>query len=137
MELCHQKPELTYNLDEMDLDLVSRFILNSYWGKSLTGDQIRKSFRGSSCAGLLVAGQQIGFGRAISDGATSAYLKDIIVFDAFQGKGFGRLLMRGLFEHPDLDGVPNWYLGTKDAHGFYKSMGFRMSPDGIYMYLRI
>jgi GNAT superfamily N-acetyltransferase len=81
--------------------------------------------------GLLVAGQQIGFGRAISDGATCAYLKDIVVFDAFQRKGFGRLLMLGLFEHPDLDGVPNWYLGTKDAHGFYASMGLRMSPDGI------
>jgi GNAT superfamily N-acetyltransferase len=136
MELCHQNPVLTYNLGEMDLDVVSRFIVNSHWGKSLTSDQIRKSFRGSSCVGLLVAGQQIGFGRAISDGATSAYLKDIIVLDAFQRRGFGRLLMQGLFEHPDLDGVPNWYLGTKDAHGFYESMGFRMSPDGIYMYLR-
>lgn len=136
MQLHHDNPVLTYELDEMDLDIVSRFILRSYWGKLLNTDQILKSFRNSSCVGLLVAGQQIGFGRAISDGATSAYLKDIIIFDAFQRKGYGRLLMGGLFDHPDLEGVPNWYLGTMDAHGFYESIGFRRSPDGIYMHLR-
>ena len=75
---------LTYSLAEMDLDAVAQFILDAYWGRSLTRDQIHKSFRGSACVGLISAGQQIGFGRAISDGATSAYLKDIIVFDAFQ-----------------------------------------------------
>lgn len=128
---------LTYSLAEMDLDAVAQFILDAYWGRSLTRDQIHKSFRGSACVGLISAGQQIGFGRAISDGATSAYLKDIIVFDAFQRRGFGRRLVQGLFDHPELSGVPDWYLGTKDAHGFYKSLGFQMSPDGIYMYRRL
>ena len=136
MQLHYENPVLTYELHEMDLDTVSQFILRSYWGKLLNTGQILKSFQNSSCVGLLVAGQQIGFGRAISDSATSAYLKDIIIFGAFQRKGYGRLLMRGLFDHPDLEGVPNWYLGTKVAHGFYESIGFRRSPDGIYMHLR-
>ncbi|KQB95954.1 hypothetical protein AL073_13915 [Loktanella sp. 1ANDIMAR09] len=121
----------------MDLGAVSEWVLNSQWGKSLSRVQIISSFHGSSCVGLFAAGEQIGFGRAISDGVTSAYLKDIIILDAFQRKGFGRQLMQGLFEHPDLGAVPNWYLGTKDAHGFYETFGFRKSPNGIYMYLHI
>ena len=79
--------------------------------------------------------QQIGFARAISDRVSSAYLKDFIVFEVFQRRGFGRLLMESLLKHPELSEVPSWYLGTKDAHDFYTSLGFRKSPDGIYMYL--
>ena len=128
-------PKLTYDLEKMDTDVVCQFILKSYWGKSLSRDQILKSFSLSSCVGLLLEGQQIGFARAISDGATSAYLKDFFVLEAFQRRGFGRLLMQGLLKHPDLKEVPSWYLGTLDAHRFYESLGFKKSPDGIYMHL--
>lgn len=72
-------PKLTYDLEEMDTDVVCQFILSSYWGKSLSKDQVIKSSSLSSCVGLLLDGQQIGFARAISDGATSAYLKDFFV----------------------------------------------------------
>lgn len=137
MEKTSANPLLTYQLEEMDTDVVCQFILDSYWGKSLNRDQIIKSFNLSSCVGLLLNGQQVGFARAISDGATSAYLKDFIVLDAFQRRGFGRLLMQGLLKHPDLKEVPSWYLGTKDAHDFYESLGFKKSPDGIHMYLHL
>lgn len=137
MALHTHMTTVTYDLGEMDIDAVSHFIAGTHWGKSLSRDQLSKAFRGSSCVGLLLAGQQVGFGRAISDGVTSAYLKDIIVFEAFQRQGFGRRLMQGLFAHPDLVAVQSWYLGTSDAHGFYKAMGFRMSPDGIYMYRHV
>lgn len=130
-------PKLTYDLEKMDTDVVCQFILNSYWGGSLSRDQIVKSFSSSSCVGLLLSGQQIGFARAISDGATSAYLKDFFVLEAFQRRGFGRLLMQSLLKHPDLKEVPSWYLGTKDAHHFYESLGFKRSPDGIYMHLQL
>jgi hypothetical protein len=28
-------------------------------------------------------------------------------------------------EHPDLQGLERWGLGTKDAHGLYEKFGFR------------
>lgn len=45
--------------------------------------------------------------------------------------------MQGLLKHPDLKEVPSWYLGTLDAHRFYESLGFKKSPDGLYMHLHL
>lgn len=126
---------LTYDTGAMDIRAVCQVIQASYWGKSLSEDQIVKSLDFSSCAGLFCEGCQVGFARAVSDRVTSAYLKDFLVVDAFQRRGFGRRLMQGLFDHPDLNEVESWYLGTKDAHAFYEKFGFKSSPDGIYMYL--
>lgn len=128
---------LTYDLGEMDTDAVCQVIQTSYWGKALSEEQIIKSFNFSSCVGLLHGGCQVGFARAVSDRATSAYLKDFFVVDAFQRRGFGRRLMQGLLNHPDLNEVPSWYLGTKDAHAFYETFGFKKSPEGIYMHLQL
>jgi GNAT superfamily N-acetyltransferase len=126
---------LTYELSKMDTDAVCDFIQNSYWRMRLNKAEIIKSFQFSSCIGLLADGQQLAFARAVSDQATCAYIKDFFVLDPFQKRGLGRRLLQGLMNHPDLLDVPLWYLGTKDAHGFYEACGFTKSPNGIYMYL--
>jgi ribosomal protein S18 acetylase RimI-like enzyme len=54
--------------------------------------------RGSLC--FMVArsleGRIIGMARVISDGYSDAYIQDVVVLDAYRGKGIGRELVRRL-----------------------------------------
>ncbi|MCP4184482.1 MAG: GNAT family N-acetyltransferase [Hyphomicrobiales bacterium] len=95
-----------------------------------------QAFRCSYCIGLFKSEEQIGFARAVSDGYTCAYVADFFIFEAHQRQGNGQKLWEGLCNHPDLSSVRRWYLGTKDAHGFYEKLGFQHSPDGIYMHFK-
>ncbi len=126
---------IVHDLDDMDVAKITEFILNSYWGGSLTAELVSGSFRASFCVGLMKGAEQIAFARAISDTTIDAYLKDIIVFPRHQRQGHGGRIVTALMDHPSLRSVQKWYLGTKDAHAFYESIGFKRSPDGIYMHM--
>jgi len=118
----------------MNLTTVCEFIQNAYWGKHLRKDELVKSFQFSYCVGLFGNKRQLGFARVVSDRSTCAYVKDFFILADFQRRGYGRQLLQGLMNHPDLADVSNWYLGTKNAHAFYEANGFVNSPDGIYMF---
>ncbi len=36
------------------------------------------------------------------------------------------MLMGEIMQHPDLQGLERWGLGTKDAHGLYEQFGFKV-----------
>ncbi|TQV83817.1 GNAT family N-acetyltransferase [Denitrobaculum tricleocarpae] len=134
MNTEENQAQITYLPDEMDLERVCDFVMSSYWGLKLDKAQIMGSFAHSSCVALMTGDTQIAFARAVSDRTTCAHIKDFFVFDGFRGKGYGTHLLTGLLKHPDLLAVPQWYLGTKNAHAFYRRHGFKPSPEGIYMY---
>lgn len=124
---------LVHDLEDMDVAKITNFILNSYWGGSLNAELIASSFSASFCVALMKSDGQIAFARAISDTVIDAYLKDMIVFPSHQRQSHGTRIVTALMDHPSLRNVPKWYLGTKDAHAFYQSLGFKYSPNGIYM----
>ncbi|MEP2780999.1 MAG: GNAT family N-acetyltransferase [Pseudoruegeria sp.] len=130
-----KKLKLTYQLKDMDTEAVSHAIQNEYWGKTLSANKLLAAYETSFCVGALLDGKQIGFARAVSDTVTCSYVRDLVVFKDFRGRGYGRRLMNGLIDHPELGDVRSWFLGTKDAHAFYEGSGFKKSPDGIYMFL--
>ncbi|WP_180887752.1 GNAT family N-acetyltransferase [Ruegeria sp. THAF57] len=127
--------ELIYGVEQINLEKLSSSIQNEYWGETLTKDQVLASFQHSSCVSAFLGGDQIGFARAVSDRVTCSHIKDFLVFAEHRGRGVGRLLLHGLLDHPELKAVKSWYLGTKDAHDFYRPFGFKDSPDGINMFL--
>jgi N-acetylglutamate synthase-like GNAT family acetyltransferase len=69
-------------------------------------------------------GKLVGFARLVTDKATFAWLCDVIVLPGKQGRGLGRMLVRTFLDHPELQGLRRWLLGTKDAHGVYTPLGF-------------
>jgi predicted N-acetyltransferase YhbS len=85
---------------------------------------------------MLTGELQIGFARVITDRATFAYLGDVHVLPAWQGRGLGRWMMECVLAHPELQGLRRWVLVTRDAHGLYASLGFKplANPAG-YMEL--
>jgi GNAT superfamily N-acetyltransferase len=83
------------------------------------------------------AGKLIGFARLVTDKATFAWLCDVIVLPGKQGRGLGRALVQTFQEHPELQGLRRWLLGTKDAHGVYTPLGFTpLSAPDRFMEIR-
>ena len=109
----------------LDIDAVHAFLTRSYWATGIPHDLVAKAIRNSLPFGLYVDGRQIGFARVISDSVTYAYVADVYVEEEHRSKGLALKLMEAVRGHPDLRGLRRWMLGTKDAHGLYRKVGFQ------------
>lgn len=121
--------ELDDDPERVDLDAVHAFLAHdAYWGRGRPKALLERAIRGSSrVVGLYRKGEQIGFGRAISDGATVAYLADVYVLGPYRGRGLGLELVREIVERgPDAE--LTWLLHTADAQGLYAKFGFSSEP---------
>ncbi|MFT7684069.1 MAG: GNAT superfamily N-acetyltransferase [Moritella dasanensis] len=125
------------NFTDMDLDVIHGFISASYWAKGIPMATLLRSLENSLCFGVFTqGGEQVGFARMITDKATFAYLSDVFVLEAHQGKGLSKLLMTAIIAHPELQGLRRMLLATSDAHGLYQQFGFKALADpDIYMTL--
>ena len=110
----------------LDIEMIVDFLSNqSYWAKGRSRERIERSIANSFCFGVFdEAGRQVGFARVVSDCAVFAWLMDVFILEDHRGKGLGKLLMKEIMAHTDLQDVKKWALGTLDAHGLYKQFGF-------------
>ena len=87
---------------------------------------IRMIVTGSHCF-LVVRyeGRIIGMGRAISDGASDAYLQDVTVMDSFRGEGIGSRIVETLIGRLEQDEI-HWIglIAESGSHPFYERLGF-------------
>jgi ribosomal protein S18 acetylase RimI-like enzyme len=74
----------------------------------------------------------VGFARAISDGATNAYVSTVAVLPAYQRRGIGRGMMQQLMA--GRDGLTFALHAAEGAGAFYLACGFDRNPD---MYRRL
>lgn len=109
---------------KLDGEAIHRYLSESYWAKTRSRDAVERSLSNSLCFGLYEDEKQIGLARVVSDFATFAYLCDVYVLDAYQGKGLGAWLLQSVMAHPDLQNLRRWLLATRDAHGLYRKAGF-------------
>ena len=70
-------------------------------------------------------GRIVGMGRAISDGASDAYIQDVVVLREHRGRGVGRELVKRLAEHCRENKIA-WIglIAEPGTKGFYESLGF-------------
>jgi len=56
---------------------------------------------------------------------------DVFVVPEYRGQGISKALMRAVLDHPDLQNLRLFVLGTRDAHGLYAQFGFQplVEPD--------
>lgn len=110
----------------LDVALVHRYLSRqSYWAQNRELDKVQKTIENSFCFGLYHGQSQIGFARVVTDFAVFAYLMDVFVIDEYKGKGLGKYLLQTILQHPRLQELHKWMLATKDAHTFYRQLGFR------------
>jgi GNAT superfamily N-acetyltransferase len=124
--------ELDDDPARIDLDAVHAFISErSYWGRGRTRELQERAIRGSArVVGLYLGREQVGFARAVCDGATIGYLADVYVLEQHRGRGLGLELVREI-----VDGGPGaissevrWLLHTSDAQRLYAKLGFSDGP---------
>ena len=111
---------------ELDVAMVHRFLSSqAYWCRGIPLETVERAIAGSLCfAGYVEGAGQVAFARAITDGATFAYLADVFVLPEHRGHGYGRQLVAAIMTHPQLQGLRRFMLATSDAHGLYADYGF-------------
>lgn len=110
---------------DTDVDAIHAVLRETYWSPGIPRETVARACAHSMCAVARDdAGKLIGFARLVTDKATFAWLCDVVVLPGKQGKGLGRALVRTFLDHPELQGLRRWLLGTKDAHGVYTPLGF-------------
>ncbi len=93
-------------------------------------DLVARIIAGSHC--FIIAASEdevIGMGRAISDGASDAYIQDVAVKDLYREHGIGTMIVKKLVARLHADGI-NWIglIAEKDSYEFYESAGFKIMP---------
>ena len=117
--------ELDDDPRRVDVASVHAFISGeSYWGAGRSRELVERAIAGSTrVVGLYHAGEQVGFARSVSDGATVAYLADVYVLRPYRGRGLGLELVREIVDGGSAPDV-RWLLHTADAQSLYAKLGF-------------
>ena len=109
----------------LDLGRIGKWLAESYWASDRTPELIERSIQHSRAYGVYTpAGEQVALTRATTDLASFAWLGDVVVDEAYRGRGIGRWLVGTVVEHLRGFGVPRFVLTTRDAHGVYAALGF-------------
>ncbi len=118
--------EISTDKARLDLAMIHDYLSNrSYWALGVPLSVVKESIENALCFGVYYQGRQVGFARVVTDYATTAYIGDVFVLEPYRGRGLGKRLVRTILDHPELQGLRLWLLGTKDAHGLYGKFGFK------------
>lgn len=117
--------EISTDKHRLKVDLIYDFLRSAYWSRNIPRSVVEQCIQHSLCFGAFYSGQQVGFGRVITDLATFGYIADLFVVPEHRGRGVSKLLLRAMLEHPDLLGLRRILLATQDAHGLYAQFGFQ------------
>ena len=129
-------------VDEVDRAAVEELYCQAGWwresDRTPDGNRwIDALVRGSFCfVGAFAGGRLIGMGRAISDGASDAYIQDVTVLPAFRGRGLGAAIIRRLVE--ELRARRIGWIGLVAEPGtepFYRRLGFAALAGHVPMLL--
>ena len=120
--------------ENMRLEDIVRLLRTTYWAGHRSAEKIETSLRHSACYGVWLEEEEklVGFARVITDYATTYYLCDVVIDEAYRGQGLGTALIGHIESRPAYAGLHGLLL-TRDAHGLYAKYGFK-SVDGRAMW---
>jgi len=116
----------------MDVERVHRWLSEeSYWARGRTREAHDAAMAGSRNYGVFdgESGPQLAYARAITDGATFAWIADVFVAPEARGRGVGKLIMQGIIDDLEPLGLKRTALFTEDAHGLYEKFGRHQRAD--------
>jgi len=121
-----QRNNYTISTDKtkLNLEVIHDFLANSsYWAEGRPLDVVRKSIEHSLCFGIYKGTEQAGFARVVTDYVTFAWVCDLFILEEYRGEGLGKWLIEYIVAYPELQGLKNMLLATKDAHEIYRKYG--------------
>lgn len=98
----------------------------SYWARGRSRHTQDAAIEGSRNYGVYESqsGEQVAYGRIVTDGVTFAWLCDVFVTAEARGQGVGKMLAGGIMEDLEPLNLKRVLLSTGDAHGLYRQFGF-------------
>ncbi len=130
--------EISTDRERLDVDVIHRWLSEeSYWARGRSREVVERAIAHSLCFGVYLEERQVGYARVVTDFATFAWLADVFILDEFRGRGYGKVLVQAVVDHPDLQGLGRILLATKDAHGLYAQFGFTPVPPDRFMERRV
>ncbi|CAA9507814.1 MAG: Histone acetyltransferase HPA2 and related acetyltransferases [uncultured Solirubrobacterales bacterium] len=122
--------EISSDPARLDRDLIHAFLSReSYWALGIAREVVDRAIEGSVPFGAYASSAQVGFARAVTDGATFAWVADVFVLHSHRGAGIGTRLVEAVLAHPRVSAARNVLLATADAHGVYSPHGFAPLPN--------
>ena len=116
--------------ENMDVTVIHRYLSeDSYWAKGISYEWVDHSLANSFCVGVFADGQQVAFGRVITDYYTFGWFADFFVLPAHRGKGISKMILSFILEQPWSLRLRRKMLGTLDAHELYRQFQFRDLSD--------
>ena len=116
--------EIDTEVDRLPVHKIYEHLNTTYWASNRTFLVVEKSIKNSLCFGMYEKNVLIGFARVVTDYCIFAYLCDVYILPAHQGKGLGKCLIKCIHEFEELKSIRRWLLATKDAHGLYQKEGY-------------
>lgn len=124
--------ELSLDADRLDRDKVHGWLSrDAYRALGRLRETQDRAIDGSLNFGVYDAGsgEQVAYARAVTDGATFAWLCDVYVARGARGAGVGTALVAAVRARLREYGVRRTLLCTEDAHGLYRKSGFSRLAD--------
>lgn len=114
----------------LNVKAIKSFIADEYWGDGRSIDDVETTIKNSYCFGIYTLyNEQIGFARVVTDCIYFGYIMDVIIFEKFQGHGYGKKLMEYMLNDDVIKSLKTIALKTKDAHSLYERFGFQKIGD--------
>ena len=99
---------------------------NTFWAKNRTIKDLKKCLANSDViVSLWVRDEIVGFGRALTDEIYRSVLWDIVIDQNYQGKGFGKLIVKSLLSSKKIKNTKKLYLMTTNKKLFYSQLDFK------------
>ncbi len=120
----HREYNISTDPARLDAGFVHDFLAHSsYWAQDRPLAVVRRALEGSLCFGVYRGAEQVGLARVVTDYATFGWVCDVFIAEAHRGRGLGKWLIECVVTHPDLRGLRQILLATRDAHELYQRYG--------------
>lgn len=129
VELLKDGYLLSTDKQKLDIGVIHQYLSrDSYWAANIPVEVVQRSINNAVCFAIYYNNHQVGFARVVTDKATFAYLADVFILPEHRGKGLSKWMIQCIHDHPELQGLRRWLLGTRDAHGLYRQFGWKEIP---------
>jgi ribosomal protein S18 acetylase RimI-like enzyme len=116
--------------------IIALYRMEGWWGEAPDDPELVAGIiDGSHCFMIVTRGIEIiGMGRALSDGASDAYIQDVTVKKTYRSQGIGTRIIEKLVERLHQDGL-DWIglIAEKNSYPFYERLGFKKMPNSVPM----
>jgi len=113
-----------------DYDAIRQLLIEVGWVRRVANQsRFERMLKGATTAVIAVDGDRVvGFGRALTDGASNGYISTLAVAPDYQRQGIGRQIVARIMDLPVPPGHITWVLrSAPGSEAFWRKMGFAPS----------